>query len=289
MYSREWAWQAQIEIVSIGQMPQLLDEIGPWSEIKLDIIRKYASAYNTIIAKRHPSWKRVYIDAFAGPGTHVSRASGEFVPGSPLNALLVQPPFSEHHFIDIDGARTKSLREIVGDRPDVLTYTGDSNEILIERVFPRVLWAEYRRGLCLLDPYGLHLNWVVVQAAGEMKSIELFLNFPIMDINMNVARRNPDRVAPEQKARMTRFWGDGSWEKVVYDTSLDLFGHEEKVDNQTIARAYRDRLREVAGFMHVPEPIPMRNSTGSILYYLFVASQQPVAEDIVADIFSKYR
>jgi len=34
--------------------------------------------------------------------------------------------------------------------------------------------------------------------------------------------------------------------------------------------------------------MPMRNSTNSIVYYLFFAGQQPVASKIVKDIFSKY-
>ncbi len=35
--------------------------------------------------------------------------------------------------------------------------------------------------------------------------------------------------------------------------------------------------------------MPMRNSTGSIVYYLFFASQVKVAEKIVREIFEKYR
>jgi len=35
-----------------------------------------------------------YIDAFAGPGVHLSRASGEWVLGSPLKrAIRPNPPF----------------------------------------------------------------------------------------------------------------------------------------------------------------------------------------------------
>ncbi len=33
----------------------------------------------------------------------------------------------------------------------------------------------------------------------------------------------------------------------------------------------------------------MRNSTKAVIYYLFFASQKPVAEKIIGDIFSKYR
>jgi hypothetical protein len=44
-----------------------------------------------------------------------------------------------------------------------------------------------------------------------------------------------------------------------------------------------------AGFKRVPDPLPMRNGRGAIVYYLFFASQVEVAEDIVKDIFRKYR
>lgn len=53
--------------------------------------------------------------------------------------------------------------------------------------------------------------------------------------------------------------------------------------------AFRDRLKEVAGFFCVPDPVPMRNSKNAVIYYLFFASQKPVAERIVTDIFNKYR
>ena len=33
----------------------------------------------------------------------------------------------------------------------------------------------------------------------------------------------------------------------------------------------------------------MRNSTNAVVYYLFFASQKPVAEKIIGDIFRKYR
>ncbi len=42
------------------------------------------------------------------------------------------------------------------------------------------------------------------------------------------------------------------------------------------------------GFERVPDPLPMRNSKGAIVYYLFFASQKDTAEHIVLDIFRKY-
>jgi len=101
------------------------DEIGIWSEVKLAIIKKYASAYAKIMeAQRREkiqSLRWIYIDAYAGPGYHFSKTSGERVDGSPLIALKTNPPFFEYHFIDTDERRAEQLRELAGDRPSSST------------------------------------------------------------------------------------------------------------------------------------------------------------------------
>ncbi len=121
-----------------------------------------------------------------------------------------------------------------------------------------------------------------------MKSLEIFLNFPIMDMNRNVLHRNQETVAPLQRQRLTMFWGDDSWRSAAYRTEANLFGFEEKTSNEDLVSAFRQRLKAVAGFSHVPDPLPMRNSKGAVVYYLFFASQKPVAAGIVRDIFKKY-
>ena len=266
------------------------DEIGYWSEIKLDIIKDYASVYSKILAaQKKPMLYHIYIDAFAGAGVHISKSTGEFVQGSPVNAIFVKPPFCEYHLIDLDQKKIALLKEIVEGRPDVHVYEGDGNDILLKDVFPRVLFKDYRRGLCLLDPYGLDLKWEVIETGGQMQSIDIFLNFPVADINRNVLWRNPERVDTADIYRMNAFWGDDSWRGIAYTTKRSLFGFEEKVDNETIADGFRKRLLNVAGFKQVPRPLPMRNSRGIIVYYLFFASQKPVAMNIVEAIFNKYR
>ncbi len=183
-----------------------IDEVGYWSELKLEIIKKYASAYSTILAAQKSALDHHYIDAFAGAGIHLAKRTGEFIPGSPLNALNIVLPFKFHHLIDLDGKRVKNLREMTKNRSDVRVYKGDCNAVLLEKVFPEVRYENYRRALCILDPYELNPNWKVVAKAGEMKSIEIFLNFMVMDMNMNVLWKNPNAVAPAQIERMNRFW-----------------------------------------------------------------------------------
>ncbi len=109
------------------------DEVGYWSEIKLDIVKKYASAYSTILAKQN------------------------FVKG----------------------------------------YL---------------------------------LNWDVLKTAGEMKSIEVFYNFMIMDAN--VFMKDPSKVTPEQAARMDAVWGDGSRRSAAYLSLLRVTQQYGRSDRQ---------------------------------------------------------
>ncbi|MGO9109304.1 MAG: three-Cys-motif partner protein TcmP [Thermoguttaceae bacterium] len=268
------------------------DEIGYWSEIKLDIVRKYAQAYSMVLSKETRIRRHIYIDAFAGAGVHISKQTGEFVPGSPLNAMNVQPPFSEYHFIDLDGGRAENLRQLAGDDASVHVYNEDCNQVLLSEVFTRARYRDFHRGLCLLDPYALNLDWEVIQAAGQMQSIEIFLNFMVMDVNMNVLWKKPDNVLPAQLARMDAFWGDRSWRSTLYQKPQGLlpgFDLEEKVSNEAVAAAYQERLKQVAGFAYVPDPMPMRNTRGAVVYYLFFASPNKTGAKIVSDIFNTYR
>jgi three-Cys-motif partner protein len=268
-----------------------LSEIGTWSEAKLEIVRKYGKAYSTILHNQ-PGLRHAYIDAFAGAGAYLSKTTGGFVLGSPLNALEVKPPFEQHYFIDIDHVKVNTLRTFVGERPDVHVYDGDCNELLVDQIFPRVRYEDHWRGLCLLDPYGLHLDWKVIETAGKMGSVEIFLNFPMLDANRNALLLDPSKTDRRQVARLTRFWGDESWRGVVYRTD-EVFKVEYKVraSYSALVAAFRRRLEEVAGFEYVPEPVVMRTmgSSEPILYYLFFASPNQTGAKIVGEIFDKYR
>jgi len=123
-----------------------------------------------------------------------------------------------------------------------------------------------------------------------MKSIDMFLNFPVADMNRNVLWRHPEGVRKEDIQRMDAFWGDASWREIAYSVEQDLFGSvSRKEDNETIAESFCRRLETKAGFQYVAEPLPMRNSRGATVYYLIFASQKAVASNIVLEIFAKYK
>lgn len=274
-------------LIAVAAPKLKLDEIGDWSELKLDILKKYAGAYCTILKARglHP----IYIDGFAGAGRHITKDTREFVPGSPLNALHIHPPFEGLYLIDLNSERVAELRRLTKGMHHVHVYGGDANTILLSAVFPKISYGRFERALCILDPYKLDLNWNVIKTAGEMGTIELFLNFPMMDINRNVLIWNPANVSAQKARSMTALWGEESWRDAAYSYTDNLFGWPEKQPNDVIAERFRERLRKVAGFKHVPKPVPMKNSKSATLYYLFFAAQNETAENIVLDILKKYR
>jgi len=268
------------------------DEIGYWSQLKLEIIEKYGSAYTTAFAKTK-GLKKYYIDAFSGAGVHISKETGSQVEGSPTRALKVSPPFDDYYFIDADQKKTDYLQKIYGSRNNVHIHNGDSNEYLTKKLLPKIQYKNFNRALCLLDPYGLHLDWEVMFQAGQSGAIDMFLNFPVMDMNRNTFWKNPDKVSQDNIKRMNRFWGDESWKDAAYaeNPQSNLFGTPDpiKQSNEQIVEAFKNRLKQTAGFKYVPDPLPMRNSTNAVVYYLFLASQKSVAQKIINDIFSKYR
>lgn len=265
-----------------------LDVVGNWTEIKLMILKEYSNAYTQILKNQSVIRGYAYIDGFAGAGNHISKTTGEEIDGSPTIAL--RHDYSHYHFVDMDGDRADRLKQRFSGEKKVTVHQGDCNEILLKEIFPRYRHEEFRRALCLLDPYGLNPRWEVIYRAGQMRSIEIFLNFMIMDANMNVLWENPDQVPSSQIVRMNEFWGDESWRQAAYVEEDGLFGAmPRKRSNEDVVKAYQQRLKKIAGFQYVPDPIPMKNKNGAVIYYLFFASHNEKGDKIARHIFKKYR
>jgi three-Cys-motif partner protein len=170
----------------------------------------------------------------------------------------VSPPFDHFYFIDMNPNKTAHLATLCRGRRDVDIVTDDATSYLTQKLLPTIQYKKFNRALCLLDPYGLHLDWDVMFQAGQSKAIDLFLNFPVMDMNRNAIWRAPENAPKDGIERMSRFWGDESWRQAAYIESDqgNLFSGRElvKQDNAAIVKAFQTRLRAIAGFEFVPEP-----------------------------------
>lgn len=121
----------------LTHLPSEFDEIGYWSELKLEIVEKYGAAYTQTFAN-FPYLKQYYIDGFSCAGVHISKATGAPIEGSPTRALNVTPAFDGFYFIDLSADKADYLRTICRDRSDVVIHSGDSNAYLTAEMFPAI-------------------------------------------------------------------------------------------------------------------------------------------------------
>jgi three-Cys-motif partner protein len=224
---------------------------------------------------------------------HLLKRTRQQVEGSAARALKITPPFDRFHFIDLNRDKTAYLQTPCVGRSDVEIINDDAN-LYLRTLLPTIQYRLFNRALCVLDPYGLHLDWDIIELAGKSGAVDLFLNFPVMDMNRNAIWRNPEKTPLEGIDRMNRFWGDESWKQAAYTKSkqrtLSFFeADDEKQSNSAIVAAFRERLNKVAGFEFVPEPMPMINRRNAVIYFLFFASPKPVAKNIITAIFKKYQ
>ena len=85
-----------------------VDEIGPWSRKKLELLSEYLVAYTSIMnTPKVRKWCTgcFYIDAFAGSVTPWDREMQEYIDGSPRVALKTDPCFDGYDFMEIKQGR----------------------------------------------------------------------------------------------------------------------------------------------------------------------------------------
>jgi three-Cys-motif partner protein len=266
-----------------------LDRLNPWSKIKHEIIEKYAAAYTRILRKQSYLKRYVYIDAFAGAGVAVDAESDELIAAGAMRALNVEPRFTEYHFIEQNPDKVALLKQITSHHREVQVHLGDFRGIL-PGLLGRCRYEDFARGVCLLDPYGLSVDYALLREIAGMKTIEVFFNFMLVGANRNILWNiDPAKITPARAAMMTRVWGHDRWPDELYDREPGLFGDmRTKVSNERVIESYRKRLLE-AGFEYVPKPIAMKNRVNAPVYYLFFASPNKTGASIVEQIFNKYR
>ena len=286
---------------------------GHWTDKKLELVHKYLQAY-TIIFDRNPKAQKlytIYLDAFAGTGYRNSPAtSGEnlllewdeeetqtFLKGSARIALEVEPPFKEYTFIENDPEYARELEhlrnEFLPKRPNIHIHNKKANSFL-RTWLQRTNWRA-TRAVVFLDPYGMQVDWEIIEAIGRTQAIDLWLLFPLgVAVNRLLTKSAP----PPQKwaDALTRIFGTDEWQQAFYPRKkqLTLFGEEEvmakQADFESIGKFFLQRLQSVFTAV-APNPFILTNSKNNPLYWLYFASGNPngapTAVKIAQDILGK--
>ncbi len=287
---------------------------GDWTSEKLERVRKYLHAYTTIFNRNLRAQKlhTIYLDAFAGTGyrTPHPRINGmqflegfeeaenqAFLKGSARIALEVLPPFKEYVFIEQDVEYARELEtlkaEFVTRRGTISIIDQDANSYLQEWI-KKTNW-QGSRAVVFLDPYGMQVEWSVIQALGQTKAVDLWILFPLgVAVNRLLTRSGPPQNAWARS--LTRIFGTDSWQGAFYSRRKvqTLCGEEEVQEKEAnfskIGQFFIDRLK--TAFTAVsPRPLALRNSKNNPLYLLCFASANPVgaktAIKIANDILRK--
>jgi three-Cys-motif partner protein len=278
------------------------NKVGPWAEEKLDSLRRGLHYYTTYL-KNQPYWRKVYIDAFAGPGLSEVRTrpkderpssltAGDllamlanedapdpveeevrFLKGSPRIALDLQNPFDRYIFIERDPKRLTELaamKDEFGARRNIEIFPGDANAILLEFLQAGFSKSTHR-AYVFLDPFGIQVPWSTIEALAATKAIEVLINFPMGMAIRRMMPRSGD-IPDGWGISLDAFFGSPDWRLHAYKETRSLFGQQSSklIDSEVrLLEWYRERLRDAFGF--VSEAQLITNTRGGRLYYLIWA------------------
>lgn len=274
---------------------------GQWTEQKLDALKRYLNAYRLIFEQNEKAqyFKTIYIDAFAGTGERratdadteatVLFSSDElpeledYQKGSARIALELSSPFDEYIFIDKKQEHARHLEATIGREysqlaPRCQVLQGDGPQILSHLCRSRD-WKRWR-AVVFLDPYGMNIEWDLLQQIGATKAIDLWFLFPLGTGANRLLKR--DATPPKAFAdKLTRIFGTAEWQTAFYKESPQrgLFDADPQVVKdasfEQIGQFLIERLKST--FTGVaPTTKALVNSRNNPMYLLCFAAGNPI-------------
>ncbi len=269
---------------------------GYWTRAKLEILSDYLAAFTT--ASKGQS-ERIYLDAFAGEGAGLDRLTGEEFPGSARIALEAggDAGFTRFRYFE-KGQRAAELdQRLRADYPsrDIKVYEGDVNDTVHEalRDLYELRWAPT---FAFLDPDGMELAWETLAAFADHKrgyraptstkpeyKVELWMLFPTSGIVRTLAL-DEAKANEADFARATRLLGSEAWQP-IYELRRD-----EKLSAAEAREEYvnlmRWRLEQVLKYRFT-HPFELKNTKGSPLYHMILATDSDAGTKIMESIYTK--
>ena len=266
-------------------MPHTAQEFGDeHTKKKLETVQKYLSVYTT--ALKYSPFKLLYVDACAGSGSSVPKASLEdanpdqvpleglsppvadtdaIIVGSAIRALGVDPPFHKYLLNDVKQTNVNALRKSVkedfphlADRVELTRL--DANEMLRNLCLSQD-WKK-TRAVVFLDPFGLQINYDTLVLLGQTEAIDLWYLVPVFAMYRQVSgdgQINPDGGPRVDAALGTTIWRDVA---VVEEKSTDLFNQPQlrstrAVDIAWFEKVAKERIGAAFGGRVLDETLPL--------------------------------
>jgi three-Cys-motif partner protein len=266
---------------------------GKWTQEKLEKVGNYLQTYST--ALKNQSFRRIYVDAFAGTGYVNFKETQnnpslfpefeesevqDFVAGSAQIALNVDPPFNEYIFIEKTANRFNELEKLKEDFPHLANrislQSSDANEFL--QSFCKNDWSN-KRAVVFLDPYGMQVKWETIEAIANTHAIDLWILFPL-GVAVNRLLKRDGNISEPVEQRLDEMFGTDDWFQEFFKpkevrTLFDVETGFEKVANlDSISDYFNQRLSSIFAGV-AKNPLKLYNSKNNPLYLLCFAVGNP--------------
>lgn len=277
---------------------------GDWTKAKIEILVEYANAYLTIMNK-YPFFKLMYFDGFAGTGYITKSASDEIgneieisvTIGAARRIIELNSPksFDMYYFVEKDTKKVDLLHENtkkIFPNKEIHLTAGDCNKKMLDLAnFLRRPENKNYRTLAFIDPCGMQVEWRTIEALRGLP-IDMWILVPT---GLGVGRllKNDGEIPDAWLERLEIFLGLTRDEILsrFYKRTPTLFEGIDQVTKdraavESTATLYQNRLKEVFDF--VSQPYVLKNSSNSIMFHLFLTSNNNAGEKIANDIVRKY-
>lgn len=271
---------------------------GDWTKIKIEILVEYAKAYLTIMKDRN-FFKLMYFDGFAGSGFIVKnkKTGVDITVGAARRIIEISEPrsFDSYYFVEKDTKNFELLKKNTKDAfPEKRIYTvcDDCNKKIIDLSnYLRNPENKNFRTLAYIDPCGMQVEWRSIENLRGLP-IDMWILVPT-GLGVNRLLKKNGQISEAWLKKLELFLGlnKEEIESRFYTRSATLFDDMEFVKKEKnaiedSAKLYKSRLEEV--FEFVSRPYELKNSSNSVMYHLFLTSNNQTAEKIASDIVNKY-
>lgn len=262
---------------------------GEWTEIKLNALQKYISAYCT--ALKNQNFNKVYLDVFAGSGSCKTRT--DIIPGSTRIALEFGS-FDEYIFIEKNQEFVKELNELIKIFPNknIIIICGDCNDKL-DNVLSKYNWYSTRM-LAFIDPFSTQLSYDTLVKISKIQAIDSWYLFPFSALIRCI--KKDGNISESLKDIIFGMLGTTEWEKGLFKKSIqvNLFNEDiyERVEINDICCFIKKNLNKI--FPYVSCPVYLTNTKNAPLFLLFFTMSNPsdraieVGKEISSSIIKAY-
>lgn len=263
---------------------------GDWSQVKLEALSRYLSAFTTASQKAKGT---LYLDLFAGADENTLRGGGQPLLNSPRRALDARPPFNKVVLCELNEDDASNLDHSLHEEypgRDIVVLPGDCNKTM-----PKYLASLTRTSpgwrkapvFAFLDQFSAEIHWETLETLSRFREgtskVELWMFFGDSFIPRGAYSEEGRPVNPQYAERVDRMYGTNQWRELAAGRSDRLLtGKQYKAE---LVNLMRWRIEKDLGYASTM-PLQIVSERNQPLYNMIFATDHPVGTRIMSSVFA---